>query len=256
MIPIFFELGPVKLYSYGLMMALGFWLGTQIASKEFARRGGNADVFWRVAMFAFVAALVTSHLWWWVQEARRGRAGLDQLLSGSGHVWFAGMIGGLLVGWWLTRRYAMDSLTALDSAGLALPLGHGLGRIGCHLAGDGDWGTVTDLPWGVAYEKAIAGWPHPPGVTVHPTPLYEATAYGLIFIALWFTRSRLERGALLGASLMLTSIARFVIEFWRLNPEVALGLSEAQLIAVGLAAIGAHLLLRARRMKPEDARRT
>lgn len=245
MIPIFFEIGPVKLYSYGLMMALGFWLGAQLGSKEYARRGGDADLFWRLALYSFISALVTSHLWWWISEAARGRAGAAELLSGSGHVWFAGMIGGMVVGWWLTRRHKLDSLVVLDSAALGLPLGHGLGRIGCHLAGDGDWGTVTEAPWGVAYKNAIAGWPHAEGVLVHPTPLYEAGAYGLIFIGLLLFKPRFGRGALLGACLVLTSVARFIIEFWRLNPEVVLGLTEAQLVALGLAAIGTRLWLTA-----------
>jgi len=245
MIPILFEIGPVKLYSYGLMMALGFWFATQIGSGDYQRRGGDRDLFWRLALLAFVAALVTSHLWWWLREAVAGRAGRAELFSGSGHVWFAGMIGGLLVAWWLTRRHKLDSLTVLDSAALGLPFGHALGRIGCHLAGDGDWGPVTDLPWGVAYERAIAGWPHPPGVTVHPTPLYEASAYLLIFAGLLWYRRRAPRGALLGACLVLTSVARFTLEFWRLNPALAFGLSEAQLVAIGLAAIGGCLWSRA-----------
>ena len=247
MIPVFFEIGPVKLYSYGLMMALGFWIGTQIASKEYERRGGNGELFWRLALYSFLSALVTSHLWWWAGEAFKGRVGTAELFSGSGHVWFAGMIGGMLVGWWLTRRHKLDSLTVLDSAALGLPLGHALGRIGCHLAGDGDWGTVTEAPWGVAYKKAIAGWPHPEGVLVHPTPLYETAAYGLVFIGLLVFKRRFGPGGLLGACLVLTSIARFAIEFWRLNPDVALGLSEAQLVAVALAGIGAFLWLRSRR---------
>jgi len=245
MIPVFFEIGPVKLYSYGLMMALGFWIGAQIASKEYQRRGGNADLFWRLALLSFIAALLTSHLWWWAWEALNGRAGAAELFSGSGHVWFAGMIGGLVVGWWLTRRHKLDSKSVLDSAALGLPLGHGLGRIGCHLAGDGDWGKVTDVPWGVAYENAFVGWPHAPGVVVHPTPLYEAGAYGLIFVGLLISKKRFGPGGLLGACLVLTSIARFIIEFWRVNPEVLWGLSEAQMVALVLTAIGARLWLSA-----------
>jgi len=245
MIPVFFEIGPVKLYSYGLMMALGFWIGVQVASKHYERRGGDADVFWRLALISFVSALVTSHLWWWLGEALRGRAGTAELLSGSGHVWFAGMIGGMIVGWWLTRRHKLDTLTVLDSAALGLPLGHGLGRIGCHLSGDGDWGAVTDVPWGVAYKNAIAGWPHPEGVVVHPTPLYETGAYSLVFLILLLFKDRFGRGALLGSCLVLTSVARFVVEFWRLNPEIALGLTEAQLVAIALTTIGAFLWYRA-----------
>ena len=228
------------------MMAIGFWVATQIASREYERRGGSADRFWRLALVAFVVALVTSHVYWWGREAFAGRAGVRELLSGSGHVWFAGMIGGLLAGWWLIRRYRLDVGDALDSAGLSLPLGHALGRIGCHLAGDGDWGKVTDVPWGVAYPRAIAGWPHPEGVVVHPTPLYEAGAYTLVFTLLWSLRRKLPRGALLGTSLILTSVSRFVIEEFRITRVVAAGLTEAQWVAIALTAIGVTLCLRAR----------
>jgi phosphatidylglycerol:prolipoprotein diacylglycerol transferase len=241
MIPILAEFGPIKLYSYGLMMALGFWVGAQIGSREYARRGGDADEFWRLALYCFVGALATSHLWWWAREAAAGRAGRAELLSGSGHVWFAGLIGGLLTGWLLSRRRGLDPLTVLDGAALGTPLGHALGRIGCHLAGDGDWGQVTEAPWGVAYEKGIAGWTHPPGVTVHPTSLYEAAAYTLVCGALFALRKRSGRGMLFGSFLVLTSVARFAIEFWRVNPPVALGLSEAQWVAIALCIVGAFL---------------
>ncbi|MCZ6508599.1 MAG: prolipoprotein diacylglyceryl transferase [Acidobacteria bacterium] len=254
MFPIFAEFGPVKLYSYGLMMALGFWIATQISSREFERRGGDADQFWRLALLSFVTALVTSHLWWWVGEAIAGRAGRVELLSGSGHVWFAGMIGGMVTGWWLARRRRLGVLQVLDSAALGLPLGHALGRIGCHLAGDGDWGRTTDVPWGVAYEKAIAGWPYEPGVVVHPTSLYETAAYTLVFGVLLLYRRRAEGGALLGACLVLTSIARFIIELWRLNPSVLGRLSEAQLVALALCAIGGWLWLKGSCATPSKAK--
>jgi phosphatidylglycerol:prolipoprotein diacylglycerol transferase len=244
MFPILAKLGPVTLYSYGLMMAIGFWLATWLASGEYRRRGGDADRFWKLAVYCFVAALVASHLWWWMGAFGDGRATVGDLLSGSGHVWFAGLLGGLVTGWWLTRRQRLDTLEVLDSAALGIPVGHALGRIGCHLAGDGDWGRVTDAPWGVAYTNAIIGWPHPAGVHVHPTPLYEAAAYGLTFAMLWAYRRRAPRGALLGACLVLTSVARWVIELWRLNPVVAMGLTEAQLVAMALCALGAWLWLR------------
>jgi phosphatidylglycerol:prolipoprotein diacylglycerol transferase len=244
MFPVFAEVGPIKLYSYGLMMAVGFWVATQIASRDFKRRSGDPDLFWKLALISFVTALLTSHLWWWAREATAGRAGRAELLSGSGHVWFAGLIGGLLAGWWLARRHRLSVLDLLDSAMLAMPLGHALGRVGCHLAGDGDWGRVTDVPWGVAYSNAIAGWTHEPGIVVHPTALYETAAYTLVFIGLFASRRRLGRGALLGSSLVLTSVARFIIEFWRVNPSVVWGLSEAQIIAVALCLIGAPLWFR------------
>jgi len=255
MIPVLAEFGPVKLYSYGLMMALGFWVGAQIGSREYARRGGDREDFWRLALYCFVASLLTSHLWWWAREAMAGRAGRAELLSGSGHVWFAGLIGGLATAWWLARRRGIDPLALLDGAALGTPLGHALGRIGCHLAGDGDWGRVTDVAWGVAYPQGIAGWSHPPGVKVHPTSLYEAAAYALVFGLLLARRKKAGRGVLLGQFLVLTSVARFAIEFWRVNPPVAAGLSEAQWVAIGLCLLGGVLWTRRPKALEESPRR-
>jgi phosphatidylglycerol:prolipoprotein diacylglycerol transferase len=248
MFPVIARIGPITLYSYGLMMAVGFWVAAHLAGREYGRRGGDPERFWKLALYCFVAALVTSHLWWWIGAFRAGTADAGDLLSGSGHVWFAGLVGGLANGWWLARRLSMDRLQVLDSAALGIPIGHAFGRIGCHLAGDGDWGRVTDVPWGVAYEDAIIGWPHAEGVVVHPTPLYEASAYTLVFGLLWLYRRRAGAGALLGACLVLTSIARWTIENWRLNPIVALESTEAQLVSIVLFAVGAWLWLRSRRL--------
>jgi phosphatidylglycerol---prolipoprotein diacylglyceryl transferase len=250
MFPVLARIGPVTLYSYGLMMALGFWCGAQLASAEYRRRGGDPELFWKLALYCFVAALVTSHLWWWIGAYRQGQASAADLVSGSGHVWFAGLLGGLTTGWWLTRRQSLDTLAVLDSAALGIPVGHALGRIGCHLAGDGDWGKVTDVAWGVTYPRAIIGWPYPAGVRVHPTPLYEAAAYAAIFGLLWLYRRSAPRGALIGVCLALTSLARWTVELWRLNPVVAFGLSEAQLVSMALFALGGWLWLRSRRQAP------
>jgi phosphatidylglycerol:prolipoprotein diacylglycerol transferase len=142
----------------------------------------------------------------------------------------------------------MDRAAFLDSVALGAPVGHALGRVGCHLAGDGDWGTVTAGPWGVAYENAFIGWPHPPGVRVHPTSLYEAACYLAIFALLWGVRRRLEDrpGALLALYLVLAAPARFAIETIRIDPEVLWGLTQAQLLSIALFAAGAVWLWRRR----------
>src|SRR6185369_11319059 len=123
-------------------------------------------------------------------------------------------------------------------------LGQAIGRLGCQISGDGDWGRETTLPWGMAYPYAVVGWDKPPGVRVHPTPLYECAAYLVVFAILW----RLQRedppdGTILAWYLVLASAARFVIEFVRINPRIAFGLSEAQLTSLGLIACGTTILL-------------
>jgi phosphatidylglycerol:prolipoprotein diacylglycerol transferase len=122
-----------------------------------------------------------------------------------------------------------------------------LGRIGCQLAGDGDWGAVSDVPWAMAYPHAIVGWPHPPGVRVHPTPIYEMLAYFAVFALLWSLRKRPHPdGTIFWWYLVLAPAARFVIEFYRINPPLALGLSAAQWFSLLLVGIGAWRLLASR----------
>jgi phosphatidylglycerol:prolipoprotein diacylglycerol transferase len=145
-------------------------------------------------------------------------------------------------------------------AGPALVIGQALGRIGCLLSGDGDWGMPTRLPWGMQYPNAIVGWNGNtvlkldsqnhlvsgfyPGVHVHPTPIYEAVLYTIIFSFLWSRRKKTKvPGQLFFLYLMLAGAARFMVEFLRVNPRVFMGLSEAQLIAIVMMVLGASLYL-------------
>ena len=103
----------------------------------------------------------------------------------------------------------------------AVVIGQAIGRIGCQLSGDGDWGTVTTVPWAMAYPYAVVGWPYPPGVRVHPTPIYESLAYFAIFAILWrWRRSPQPDGTIFCWYLVLASGARFLVEFLRVNPVV------------------------------------
>jgi len=135
------------------------------------------------------------------------------------------------------------AIVALDR-GEAEVLVADLRRLGCQLAGDGDWGRETTLPWGMAYPNAIVGWDYPPGVRVHPTPLYEFAAYTAVFLFLWSIRTRpLRDGTLFWLYLVLACGARFAIEFIRINPPFALGLTQAQVTSLALVAIGAWQLV-------------
>ena len=119
-------------------------------------------------------------------------------------------------------------------------------------SGDGDWGTVTNVPWGVAYTNAIIGWvnpstgiPYPLGVRVHPTPIYEFLESAVIFGILWALRKKeYAPGAMFWLYLALSGLARLVVEFWRLNPVLALGLTEAQWFGVLMIVVGLWQLVK------------
>src|SRR5262249_55453288 len=143
--------------------------------------------------------------------------------------WYGGLLGGVLATIWPIQRAHVRYASALDTAALGLAIGLAIGRVGCHLSGDGDWGTPTTLPWGVAYAHGTAAWPYPDGIQVHPAALYEAAVLVGIFVLLLLLRSRVApAGALFAIYLLLAGSTRFLIEFIRTNPPVLLGLSEAQ----------------------------
>jgi len=249
MYPVIFRLGPITIYSFGVMMALGFLVGGYILSKELARKGldpalGSSIVFWTA-----VGGLVGARLWVVFDDFGAFlESPMSVLLTGAGFVWYGGLLGGLVALSWIIRYHGLPWLVTVDCVAAGLPLGHAIGRIGCHLAGDGDWGGETTLPWGVAYPHAIIGWDFPPGVRVHPAPLYEAALYTAIFALLWSLRHRLHRaGTVLGLYFVLAGAARFVVEFVRLGPPVCWGLTQAQLFSMVLVIAGVSILLSGRR---------
>ena len=246
MFPILFQYGPITIYSFGVLMALGFYFGSLVAVKEFERRGGNGEALWSLLVWVFLSGLAASRV---LSIFNNPQAFMDapitELLAGSGFVWYGGFLGGALAAWLLGRQRGMDFLTLADCCAPGLAIGQALGRIGCHVSGDGDWGTPTTLPWGYAYTNGIAPWEHPPGVYVHPTPIYEAAAYTAVFLFLWSWRHRNPPlGAMFAAYLIGNGFFRFLVEFIRVEPALAFGLTQAQLIGFGMVVVGIAWLVR------------
>lgn len=248
MYPVILELGPVRIYSFGLMMALGFLVATYLSSKEFERRGYNGEIASSLVLWAAIGGIVGARLWVILDDWSGFVADpFGALFTGAGFTWYGGLIGGFLMVTIGLRRHGIPWLEGADAIAPGCVLGHAVGRIGCQLAGDGDWGAVTEVPWGMAYPRAIVGWDYPPGVVVHPTPIYEAAAYTAIFLFLWRVRRYdFPRGTWFYTFLVLSPLARFVIEFYRINPPVFGTLTEAQLTSLVLMAIGAVQLIRRR----------
>ncbi len=252
MYPVLLHFGPLSIYSYGVMMALGFLTGGWVLGKELQRQGKDANFSSTLVLSAAVGGLVGARLLFLIEQWQAFVADpWSSIFTGAGFTWYGGLIGGIVAVTWCIRRHGLAWLEVMDAMAPAIALGHGIGRIGCHLAGDGDWGPPTTLPWGVAYTRAIVGWDFPPGVRVHPTPLYETLAYVLIFTILWSRRNAPHRaGALFWGYLLLAGIARFLLEFVRVNPPLVLVLSEAQLISVCLVVVGAVMLIAKREEQP------
>jgi phosphatidylglycerol:prolipoprotein diacylglycerol transferase len=157
---------------------------------------------------------------------------------GIGMANIGGVLGGAIaVLAWAWRRGFLG-LALLDLAAAPLALGYAIGRIGCQLSGDGDYGKAWDGPWAMAYPHGTK----PIDTPVHPTPIYETLAMGLIAYALWRLRDRYQTGILFALYLILAGTERLLVEFIRRNDHVLLGLTQAQLISLAMIAVGAAWL--------------
>jgi len=137
------------------------------------------------------------------------------------------------------------SLRIVDIAAVGLPLGYAIGRIGCQVSGDGDYGKVSHLPWAMGYADGTT--PTGPGVTVGPTPVYETLTMGIVAWLLWNWRDRFRPGVLFALYLVFAGLERFLVEFIRRNDHVFAGLTAAQLESLGLVLVGTIWLVLAER---------
>src|SRR5262249_8561290 len=174
---------------------------------------------------------------------------LGQIFSNYGFAWFGGLIAGIAAFMYLGHRYRLPLLLTFDVASPAAALAYGIGRIGCLLSGDGDYGIPTSLPWGMSFPNGVV----PTTERVHPTPIYEFLAWMLIALILWKLGSgAIEKGEPTGGRifcyyLLLTGIVRFWVEIIRINPRSLLGMSNAQTASVASVILGVVLLISLRR---------
>lgn len=243
--PELFSIGSVTLNSFGAMMAIALIAAWWFVRRDLEERGFDPEAaFWLLAG-AGVGGVAGARLWYVATEPGA------PLFSGSGLTWYGGLIGGAIGVTVAALWWKLPIPTIADVSGPAIALGYAIGRIGCQLAGDGDYGTPSDLPWAMSYPDGTV----PTDVTVHPTPLYETFAMLVVFWVLWRLRFRIGRpGALFGLWAVLSGVERLLIEFLRRNDEVLGPFTVAQLVSIGLIVAGAVLLV-TRRGDPADAGR-
>lgn len=237
------ELGPLTIQMFGLCVALAFLASGAVAHRRFRELGWNPDLAYEATGAALVGGIVGARLWWALGDPSALTADpIGHLFGGSGLTWYGGAIGGTAAVWAFA---AWRRLPLWEMAGAAVPalaLGYALGRVGCQISGDGDYGIKTDVPWGMAYPDGVI----PTTDVVHPTPIYETVWMGLVALLLWQLRDRVPPRVLVAAYLLAAGLERFVVEFWRRNPTVDGTLTVAQITALVSIAAGAALLALAR----------
>jgi phosphatidylglycerol:prolipoprotein diacylglycerol transferase len=228
--PISFPLG---IRSYGLMLALAFITGMLMLRRELVRKKLEPQVADSIILAGAVGGIVGAKLYSAMQD---GAIEIAELFSTSGLVWYGGLIGGTAAALFTIYKSPNPILPTLDAIGPLLLLGYGIGRVGCFLSGDGDYGQASDLPWAMAFPNGTV----PTEVPVHPTPIYETVMSCIGFGLLWRIRKQQEKipGRMFGASLSLAGLERFLAEFWRLNPRGLFGLTTAQFTSILMVAIG------------------
>jgi len=226
----------ISLKTFGIVFAAGFIAAGAILVRRLRELGKPPDWSYEMAFAALVGGLVGSRVYYVVQNYNLVKHDLlGSLFSGSGLVWYGGVIGGAIAvlarAWWR----GMLNLGLLDLASMPLAMGYAIGRIGCQLSGDGDYGKVSSLPTAMSYPHGTV--PTPRGVTVLPTPIYETVAMGIVAWGLWRMRDAFRPGALFAFYLLFSGVERLLIEFIRRNHRVAIGLTVPQFESIALMVV-------------------
>jgi phosphatidylglycerol---prolipoprotein diacylglyceryl transferase len=267
----YIDIGPIHLGTFGLLLWLAAVAATVVLHKNFVRNGVDADAL-NVVAFVVIAGVLGAKAWHELQNPADLYAAFRQIIAPgwsrpfavamdflhwfqAGFAWFGGMLAGIAMLMWQGSMAKPDGLTSgkaavrmLDLAAPAAAVGYGVGRIGCLTSGDGDYGINTTLPWGVHMAKNALVLPAPPDALVQPTPVYEFLFAMVLGWLLWqLGKKARPLGWLTGLYLFMSGIARFLVEFVRVNPRLYWGMSNAQVAALGSVVVGLIVMMATRR---------
>ncbi len=231
------ELLGISIKTFGVVFALGFLACGCVVARRLREFGKPVDWAYEITFAALLGGVVGARAYYVIQNYSQVKHDLlGSIFSGSGLVWYGGAIGGAIgVIAWMRWRHALE-LRMFDMCATALTLGYAIGRIGCQVSGDGDYGIRSSLPWAMGYPHGTL--PTPPGVRVQPTPIYETVTMCLLAYLLWQLRDRVRPGVVFALYLVGSGLERFLVEFIRRNKEVLAGLTAPQLESLVLLAIG------------------
>jgi phosphatidylglycerol:prolipoprotein diacylglycerol transferase len=242
----FIHIGRFSIGTFGILLWFAAVCACWVLHRNFRRWKIDADAIGIVAI-ATVAGVIGAKLWHVLEDPHQlMQHPFAALFDRAGFAWFGGLVAGILALLWQGRAYGIRGLSMLDLTTSCAAVGYGVGRLGCLVSGDGDYGKPTNLPWGMSFPHGLV----PTDQRVHPTPIYELIVALFIGWILW-RRGAPEHpkpaGQLTGEYLVYTGIARFLVEFIRINPPIYWGMSNAQVASIGSVVFGTGLILWASR---------
>jgi phosphatidylglycerol:prolipoprotein diacylglycerol transferase len=225
----------ITLQSFGLCLGAAFVVCGLLTARYLREIGKPVDWAYEFLFAAVVGGIAGARLWWIAENWSKAQDDLvGSLFSGSGLVFHGGALGGAIaVLFWAWHRGWLEART-FDMGAAPLAAGYAIGRIGCQLAGDGDYGIPWNGPWAMAYPHGTV----PTTVPVHPTPVYETIVMGAVTVLLWRWRHRFRPGTLFALWAVLAGVERFLVEFIRRNESVVAGLTQPQLISIAMILAG------------------
>jgi phosphatidylglycerol:prolipoprotein diacylglycerol transferase len=261
-IPAIFGIGPLTVYTYGVMLAAAYLLGLQLAIARARKAGLDSQKMLDLGVALVIAALVGAKVLLLLTNFNYFAANPGELvvLARSGGVFYGGLIGATLVAFWYIKRHNLPLWTTCDMFAPGIALGHVIGRVGCLMAGC-CYGLPTTVAWAITFTDpfAAANVGTPLNQALHPTQLYEAGAELLILVFLLATErvGRRYPGRTFWGYMFLYAVSRFIIEFYRGDERgLILGWSTSQFISLVLAPLSVAMLfaLRKGNTAPEPAR--
>jgi phosphatidylglycerol:prolipoprotein diacylglycerol transferase len=264
MYPRLLELGPMTVYTYGVLLAAAYLLGLRLAMSRAKARELDSVRVLDLGIYIIISALIGAKVLLLITDFHTFRADPRELLTlaRSGGVFYGGLIFAVTVALWYIRRSGLPLWTTCDVFAPGIALGHSIGRLGCFFAGC-CYGRPTDVPWAVTFTDpfAAANVGTPLGVHLHPTQLYEAAAELLILFGLLWTerKGRPYPGRTFWLYILLYAITRYVIEIFRGDERGTVGVfSTSQFISLILAPLAVAMLVylaRAGAPTPKTARK-
>jgi phosphatidylglycerol:prolipoprotein diacylglycerol transferase len=232
MIPELFTIFGLSISPFGVTMALAFLVGSWITAIRMREEGLDPELATTLLVYVMLGGIAGSKLYYAIDtHLRTGVPFASLLFARDGITWYGGLIVATAAGAIGCRIHGVSVRTVMNCTAVAGAVGQSIGRVGCFLVGD-DYGKPTDLPWGVTFPRGAP----PTDVPVHPTQIYEILWLLPVAGLLW--KRRHTSPFLFGEYIALNGFGRIFIETLRVNPQVAFGLTEPQIVGIALIVTG------------------